>query len=111
MIFSQSAQVRYQSSHLWVPQLGFHHWMRHFYFFPFFLKIGYNLVVILEAINCSACSSMAEGIDINGYMYLFGSLWTKWFNHVKVDEDIVVSVKIGNMVRFSYILANEFKMD
>ena len=78
----------------------------------FFLKISYNLAVILKAMNCLACTSMIEMIDIRlGCVCFFGSSWTRWFNHIKVDEDIVVNVKMGDMVRLNCIPTNKFVMD
>ena len=55
---------------------------------------------------------MTVMIDIRpDYVHFFYSLWTRWFNRVKVDEDVMVNVKMENMVRLSCILANEFRMD
>ena len=45
------------------------------------------------------------------YMSFFYSSLMRQFNYVKVDEAIMVSIKIKNVVRLSCILANEFRMD
>lgn len=83
--------------------------MHHFYFF---LKINYNLVVVIKALVCLTYSDMTEMIDIRPvYVHFSYSFWMRWFNRIKVDKDIVVSVKIRNMVMIGCVLADELRTD